>query len=71
MKFRDYTTLNLTANIQEDTETDSQKLEFDNFKQQLFMLTMGLSAYLWAHIARSPFNYTITARVLLAKCDDY
>ena len=33
MKFRDYTTLNLTANIQEDTETDSQKLEFDNFKQ--------------------------------------
>ena len=25
MKFRDYTTLNLTANIEEDTETDSQK----------------------------------------------
>ena len=71
MKFRDNSTMNLTANIQEDTETDSQKLELDNSKQQLFTLTMCLSACLWAHIARSPFNYTITARMLLAKCDDY
>ena len=53
------------------TETDFQKLEFDNCKQQLFMLTMSLPACLWAHIARSPFNYTITARKLLEKCDDY
>ena len=53
------------------TETDSRKLEFDNCKQQLFTLTMCLPACLWAHIARSPFNYTITARTLLEKCDDY
>ena len=53
------------------TETDSQKLEFDNCKQQLFTLTMCLPACLWAQIARTPFNYTNTARTLLAKCDDY
>ena len=55
------------------TETDSQKLllEFENCKQQLFKLTMRLPACLWAQIARTPFNYTITARTLLAKCDDY
>ena len=32
---------------------------------------MCLPACLWAHIARNPFNYTITARTRLAKCDDY
>ena len=32
---------------------------------------MCLPACLWAHIARSPFNYTITVRTLLEKCDDY
>ena len=53
------------------TETDSQKLEFDNCKQQLFTLTMCLPACLWAQIAKTPFNYTITAQTLLAKCDDY
>ena len=52
------------------TETDSQKLEFDNCKQQLFTRTMCLPACLWGQIARTPFNYTITARTLLAKCDD-
>ena len=36
------------------TETDSQKLEFDNCKQQLFALTMCLPACLWDHVARSP-----------------
>ena len=36
------------------TETDSQKLEFDNCKQQLFTLTMCLPACLWDHIAGSP-----------------
>ena len=53
------------------TETDSQKLEFDNCKQQLFTLTMCLPACLWAQIAKTPFNYTITAQTLLAKCVDY
>ena len=32
---------------------------------------MCLPACLWAHMARSPFNYTIIARTLLEKCDDY
>ena len=32
---------------------------------------MCLPACLWAQIARTPFNYTNTARTLLAKCDDY
>ena len=32
---------------------------------------MCLPACLWAHIARNPFNYTITARTRLEKCDDY
>ena len=31
---------------------------------------MCLPACLWAQIARTPFNYTNTARTLLAKCDD-
>ena len=32
---------------------------------------MCLPASLWDEIARNPFNYTITARTLLPKCDDY
>ena len=39
--------------------------------QQLFTLTMCLPACLWAQIARTLFNYTITARTLLAKYNDY
>ena len=35
------------------------------------MITMCLLACLWAQIAKTPFNYTITAQTLLAKCDDY
>ena len=46
-------------------------VEFKNYKQQLLTLTMCLSACLWAQIAKTPFNYTITAQTLLAKCDDY
>ena len=45
--------------------------EFKNCKQQLFALTMCLPACLWAQIAKTPFNYTITAQTLLAKCVDY
>ena len=45
--------------------------EFKNFEQQLFTLTMCLPACLWAQIAKTPFNYTITAQTLLAKCDHY
>ena len=52
------------------TQTDSQK-RLPNCKQQLFTLTMCLPACLWAQIAKTPFNYTITAQTLLAKCDDY
>ena len=52
------------------TETDSQK-RLQNCKQQLFTLTMCLPACLWAQIAKIPFNYTITAQTLLAKCDQY
>ena len=32
---------------------------------------MCLPACLWAQIARTPFNYTIKSRTLLAKCNDY
>ena len=39
-------------------------LEFENCKEELFTLTMCLPTYLWAHIARNPFNYTITAQTL-------
>ena len=53
------------------TETDSQKLEFDNCKQQLFTLTMCLPACLCPRIANTPFNYMITAQKLLAKCGGY
>ena len=54
------------------TETDSQKrLLNSKTKQQLFTLTMCLLACMWAQIARTPFNYTITARKLLKTCDDY
>ena len=42
-----------------------------NCKQQLFTLTMCLSACLWAQIAKIPFNYTITAQTHLAKCDQH
>ena len=46
-------------------------IELKNCKQQLFTLTMCLPACLWAQIAKTPFNYTITAQTLLAKCVDY
>ena len=71
MKFRDCTSMNSTENIQEGYRNGLSKtaLEFKNCKQQLFTLTM--SACLWAQIAKTPFNYTITAQTLLAKCDDY
>ena len=46
-------------------------IELKNCKQQLSTLTMCLPACLWAQIAKTPFNYTITAQTLLAKCDDY
>ena len=35
------------------------------------MLAMCLPACSWAQIVRTPFNYTITARTLLVKCDGY
>ena len=71
MKFRDCTSMNSTENIQEGYRNGLSKtaLEFKNCKQQLFTLTM--SACLWAQIAKTPFNYTITAQTLLAKCVDY
>ena len=71
MKFRDCTSMNSTENIQAGYGSGLSKtaLEFKNRKQQLFTLTM--SACLWAQIAKTPFNYTITAQTLLAKCDDY
>ena len=73
MKFRDCTSMNSTENIQEGYRNGLSKtaLEFKNCKQQLFTLTMCLPACLWAQIAKTPFNYTITAQTLLAKCDDY
>ena len=73
MKFRDCTSMNSTGNIQEGYTNGLSKtaLEFKNCKQQLYTLTMCLPACLWAQIAKTPFNYTITAQTLLAKCDDY
>ena len=73
MKFRDCTSMNSTENIQEGYRNGLSKtaLELKNCKQQLFTLTMCLPACLWAQIAKTPFNYTITAQTLLAKCVDY
>ena len=73
MKFRDCTSMNSTENIQEGYRNGLSKtaLELKNCKQQLFTLTTCLPACLWAQIAKTPFNYTITAQTLLAKCDDY
>ena len=69
MKFRDCTSINSTENIQEVYRNGHSKtaLEFKNCKQQLFTPTICLPA----QIAKTPFNYTITAQILLAKCDDY
>ena len=73
MKFRDCTSINSTENIQEGYRNGLSKtaLEFKNCKQQLFRLTMRLAACLSSNIGKTPFNYTITAQTLLAKCDDY
>ena len=73
MKFRDCTSMNSTENIQEGYRNGLSKTapEFKNCEQQLFTLTMCLPACLWAQIAKTPFNYTITAQTLLAKCVDY
>ena len=73
MKFRDCTSMNSTENIQEGYRNGLSKTapEFKNCEQQLFTLTMCLPACLWAQIAKTPFNYTITAQTPLAKCDDY
>ena len=73
MKFRDCTSMNSKENIQRGYRNGLSKtaLEFENCKQQLFTLTICLPPFLWAQIARTPFNYTITARTPLAKCDDY
>ena len=73
MKFRDCTSMNSTENIQEGYRNGLSKTgpEFKNCEQQLFTLTMCLPACLWAQIVKTPFNYTITAQTLLAKCDHY
>ena len=73
MKFRDCTSMNSTENIQEGYRNGLSKtaLGFENCKQQLLTLTMCLPACIWAQITRIPFNYTITAQTLRAKCDDY
>ena len=65
--------MNSTENIQKGYRNGLSKtaVEFKNCKQQLFTLTMCLPACLWAQIAKTPFNYTITAQTLLVKCDDY
>ena len=67
------TSMNSTEYIQEGYWNGLSKtaLELKNCKQQLFTLTMCLPACLWAQIAKTQFNYTITAQTLLAKCDDY
>ena len=67
------TSMNSTEYIQERYRNGLSltALELRNCKQQLFTLTMCLPACLWAQIANTPFNYTITAQTLLAKCDDY
>ena len=49
----------------------TNSLEFENCTQQLLTLTTCLPACSWAQITRTPFNNTITARTLPAKCDDY
>ena len=73
MKFRDCTSMNSKENIHEGYRNGLSKtaLELKNCKQQLFTLTTCLPACLWAQIAKTPFNYTITAQTLLAKCDHY
>ena len=73
MKSRDCSSMNLTENIEEGYGNGLLKtaLEFENCKQQLFTPTIYLPACLRDPIARTPFSYTITARTLLAKCDDY
>ena len=65
--------MNSTENIQEGYRNGLSKtaVEFKNCKQQTFTLTMCLPACLWTQIAKTPFNYTITAQTLLVKCDDY
>ena len=66
MKFRDCTSMNSTENIQGYRNGLSKTaLELKNCKQQLFTLTMCLPVWLWAQIAKTPFNYTITAQTLL------
>ena len=69
MKFRDCTSMNSTENIQEGYRNGLSKtaLGLKNCKQQLFTLIMCLPACLWAQIAKTLFNYTITAPTLLAK----
>ena len=65
--------MNSTENIQKGYSNGLSKtaLELKNYRQQLFTLTMCLSAYLWAKIAKTSFNYTITTQTLLAKFDYY
>ena len=65
--------MNSTENIQEGYRNGLSKtaLGLKNCKQQLFTLIMCLPACLWAQIAKTLFNYTITAPTLLAKYDDY
>ena len=72
-KFQGSTSMNSTENIREGYRNGLSKtaLEFENCIQQLFTLTVCLPVCIWAQIARAPFNYTITARKLLAKRDDY
>ena len=64
MKFRDCTSMNSTENIHVGYRNGLSKtvLEFKNCKQQLFTLTMCLPACLWTQIAKTPFNYAITAQ---------
>ena len=58
MKFRGWTSMSLTENIQEGYRNRFSKtaLEFENCKQKLFTLTMCLPACLWGQIVRAPFN---------------
>ena len=59
-----------TENIHEGYRNGLSKTVFElkkNCKQQLFTLTMCLTACLGAQIAKTPFNYTITAQTPLAK----
>ena len=73
MKFWDCTSMNSTENIHVGYRNGLSKtvLEFKNCKQQLFTLTMCLPACLWTQIAKTLFNYAITAQTRLAKRDDY